>query len=420
MPATLSTANAVLKEDYKGFGDLINQKFFILSQVDKDSDNVQGRRAIHAVHVSRNSGVGARAEGGTLPTAGQQGYQDTYVPMRYNYGSIKLSGPVISAMSSDRGSFVRAVSSEMDGLELDLRRDVNRQIWGTSDGVIATCGTTNTSTTVQLAATTTATQMRQLWADGGSVVDIGTVASPTSVASARTVTAYDPANLTITISGAAISTTNNTTKVLRAGAGGATSNSGTFGDGQSELTGLQTIVNDSGTLHGIDSSSYPIWKAYVDSNSGTNRAVSETLVNKGIQEINIASGGNIKAIVGSPGVSRAIANLMTSIRRNVDRVDLKAGYSGIAWTTPLEGMSGASQPAVLWDRDCPGNAAYLLDFDALVNYVQEDWGWADLDGSVLSRDPNGTDAWLAFYRRYHEMACNNRNKLGVIKDLTEA
>lgn len=419
MSTTLSTADAVLKEDYKGFGDLLNQKFFILSQVEKNTDDVQGRRAIHAVHVSRNSGVGARAEGGTLPTAGNQGYTDTLVPVRYNYGTIKLSGPVIAAMASDRGSFVRAVSSEMDGLEKDAHRDVNRQIWGTSDGVIATCGTTSSATTIVLAATTTPTQIRQLWADGGGKVDIGTVANPVAVAADRSVTAYDPVNLTIDISGAAVSTTASTHKVLKAGAGGASTNSGTFGDGQSELTGLQTIVSNAGVLHGVDPATYPIWEAYVSSNSGTNRAASETLVTTAIQETNIASGGNTQVLVGSAGVSRAVANLMTSIRRNVDRVDLKAGYSGIAWSTPLEGMTGVSSPAILWDRDCPENRLYGLDFESLVEYVMTDWHWEDTDGSILNRDPNNTDSFLAYFKKYAELACVARNKNFVIQDITQ-
>lgn len=416
--ATLTTADKVLKDDYKDLREQINQKFFILSQIERNTEDVVGRRALHAIHTTRNSGVGARADGGALPTAGNQGYSDTYVPVRYNYGRIQLTGPVIRAMASDRGSFVRALRSEMDGLDKDLRRDVNRQVWGRSDGVIATCGTTSSSTTVQLATTTTPTQMRQLWADGGMVVDIGTVADPVAVATGRTVTGYNASALTITISGAAVSTTNGTHFVFRTGNGGVSDNSGVPNDGQKELTGLQTIVDSSGYLHGITAASVPVWAAYESSNSGTNRALSETLVNTAIQETNIASGGSVKALVGSPGVSRSAANLMTSIRRNNDTVELKAGYSGIRWSTPLEGMDSATPIALTWDRDAPGNALYGLDFDSLVQYEMSDWDWMDQDGAVLSR-VSGYDAYEAVYFKYHELACKQRNANFKIADITE-
>jgi hypothetical protein len=146
MPSTLATADAVLKEDYKDeVRDQINQKTFITTQVEKNTEDVTGRRALLALHTRRSTGVGARKEYGTLPSAGNQGYQDIFIPVRYNYGRIELSGPVIQAMDKDRGSFVRAIKSETDGVKRDTARDVNRQIWGTADGVIAQCGTTSAS-----------------------------------------------------------------------------------------------------------------------------------------------------------------------------------------------------------------------------------------------------------------------------------
>ncbi len=191
MAASLSTVDAILKDDYKDFLDNLNEANFLLSQVETRTDTVQGRIARHAVHLGRSSGVGARAENGTLPTAGNQSYATVPVPVRYVYGRIQLSGPTIRQAVSDRGAFIDALDAEMEGIKRDAMKDVNRQLWGTSNGVIAQCGTTSSSTTVVLATTTGSTALRQLFFDGGMVVDIGTVAAPTTVASARTVTAVD-------------------------------------------------------------------------------------------------------------------------------------------------------------------------------------------------------------------------------------
>ena len=50
MPATLSTVDAILKDDYKEYLDNLNNANFILSQVETRKDTVQGRIARHAVH----------------------------------------------------------------------------------------------------------------------------------------------------------------------------------------------------------------------------------------------------------------------------------------------------------------------------------------------------------------------------------
>lgn len=420
MAATFTTVDAILKEDYKApVTEVLNQSFFILSQIEKNTDDVVGRRAVNPVHVSRSSGVGARGSGSALPTAGNQGYVDTYVPLRYQYGRIQLEGPVIKQMNSDRGAFLRAVKSEMDGITNDLKRDINRQIWGTADGVIAATITSTTTTVINLVATTTPTQFRQLGQfDGGMVVDIGTVASPTAVASARTVTAVSSSNATITISGATVST-DSTHRVFRAGAGGQSSGSGSPGDGQYELTGLRKIVTNDSSLHGVSYTTYAAWNAQVYSNSGTNRAVSETLVNQAIQETEIASGRSVDLLVSNAGVSRFVANLLQSMRRNVDNVALKAGYSGIAWSVPGEFTSGQQQRALTWERDCPENALYGLTSTELVEYQASDWDWMDQDGAVLSR-VSGYDAYEAVLYKYHELACKARNAHFVIKDLSQA
>ncbi len=418
MSLTLTTADEVLKEDYKGpVREQLNNTVFLLSQLESNTDDIVGRHAVVPIHTSRTSGVGARAEGGTLPTAGSQGHKTVRIPLRRNYGRIQISGPVIQAMSSDRGAFVRAVDNETTGLTSDLKRDVNRQVHGTSNGVIATCGTTTASTTLQLATSTTATQIRQAYNDGGMVIDIGTVANPTAVASARTVTGYDEAAKTLTISGAAV-TTDGTHFIFRHGNGGASDNSGDpDDDGQREVTGLQSIVDDTANIQTLTTSAVPTWKSLVVANGGTNRALSENLINKAIQDTEIRSGEQIKLLLSNAPVNRAAASLLTATRRNVDNVDLEAGYRGIKWTALAEGMrQSGGDCALVWDQDCVENTLFGLATDKLVQYVGSDWDWMDQDGAVLSRVSN-QDAYEATMFKYHEVATTKRNAHFRIDDI---
>lgn len=418
---TYTTAAAVLKEDYKEpLREQINQSHFILTQIEKNTEDVVGLRAKLALHVKRSTGIGSRAEGDDLPTAGQQGYANTLVPLRFHYGRIQISGPIIKAMSKDRGAFTQAVKSETDGIKKDLMRDVNRQCWGTSNGVIVACGTTSASTTVVLAATATDTQIRQAYADGGMLADIGTVADPDlRTATPVTVTGFSLSAKTLTVSAAV--TTATTDFVFRWDNGGASDGSGSPGgaDGQRELTGLQNIIDDDSVLFTLDPATQPTWAATVDSNSGTLRPVSENLVTRAIQNAEIASGSQIDLLVGSAGVSRAVANLMQSMRRNIDTVELKAGYSGIRWSAPGEGMGKTKPTALVWDRDAPENHLFGISTDDLVEFVGSDWDWMDDDGAILNRVPN-KDAYEATLYKYNELATSQRNAFFDIRDLTAA
>jgi hypothetical protein len=295
---------------------------------------------------------------------------------------------------------------------------VNRQVWGTSDGVIATCGTTSASTTVQLASTTPTSAMRHLYI--GRVVDIGTVASPSSVASARSITAFSLANKTITISGAAI-TTSSSNFVFNTSSGGATSGTGQPGDGQKELTGLQTIVASSGTLHTVNPTTYPVWVAQSYTNSGTNRPLAETMVDLAIMQNQVEAGKVIDVLVSNVGVFIAGKSVLSAYQRNIDTMDFSGGYKGIKWVTP--GVSGAAGKELGWyaDFDCPANKLYGLNTSQglVCHQVQEGWQWLDDDGAILNRVQNQLAFEATLYTSM-ELACVQRNAHFVIGDLIES
>lgn len=402
MALSLTTADAALKEDYQPtIREQLNTAYMLLSQIERNSRDTEGRRAILSLHVSRNEGVGARGENEDLPSAGNQGYVEERVPLRYNYGRIQISGPVIRAMKSDAGSFTRAVDSESRGIVQDLKRDVNRQLWGTANGVIATCGTTTASTTVVLAASTTAVQLRQL--NVGMVIDIGTVASPTTVASARTISSIDRTAKTLVISGAAV-TTSSSHFIFRTGAGGTSP--------QRELTGIQAIVDDANTLFNVDPTVNDVWKSTVVTGAvpGTPEAVTDTRLATLMDEAGIASGqGPGSLLVASFGVVRNYAASLTAQKRFNDTVELKGGWKGV------EVNSSSGTATLTADMDAPENKVWLLSLPNLTFFEESDWEFMDEDGAVLSR-VSGKDAYEATLYKYAELATDKRNAHAVLED----
>lgn len=412
MAQTRTNADSILKEFYlPGAQEQLNNDIPILTYAEKNTKDIEGRRAILAPHTKRSSGIGARAESGTLPTAGNQTWAEERISMFYNYGRIQVSGPLMRSTASDRGSFVRAVDAEMKGITMDLKRDVNRQCWGDGTGAIAGFSgggaSSNTATVlVPLATTAESTQIGQL--EPGMVVDVGTAASPTLRATGITLTRVSDAT-----SGAAVVlfatalTASSTDFIFRTG------NGGVVGTNQKEITGLQLIVDSTGTLHNVDPTVNPTWSATENGNSGTNRSLTESLMAKVVMDIHLAGGEDPNLGVGSPGVYRAFANLQTSLKRYTNTRDLKGGWVG------LDFAAGVSPVPITSDRDCPNHQLYFLNTKYLTEFQMSDWEFMEEDGAVLNRVAN-TDAYEATLFKYHELATQKRNAHGKLVDLTEA
>lgn len=397
-----TTASAALQEDYQpAIREQLNNINVVLAQIEKNTTDVEGLEAMLSLHITRNSGVGARGEGGTLPTAGNQGYTNQKVPVRRNYGRIQVSGPVIRAMRTGSAAWVKALDSETKGVVTDLKKDVNRQANGTSDGVIGQLGTTTASTTI-VASNFSAVQMRQI--ENGMVIDIGTVANPVLIASAVTVSAVNRVAKTFVVSGGVL-TTSSIHFVFRSGSGGS-------GVSQLEITGLETIVSATGTLFNVDPTVVDIWKSQVYANGAVLRAPTEDLFEIAMDDTNIASGETSWLVVTSHGVARNFAAQLTAQRRFTNTVELNAGFKAQMIDTP----SGTCN--LVTDRDAPVNVAKGLATNHLIEYRAADWEFMSEDGAVLSRVQN-KDAYEATLFMYHELATDERNAHFRIADLAE-
>lgn len=409
MPATRTTVDDLLKEFYlEGVRNQLNNDIFLLSQIERGSEDVEGRETVLSLKVRRNSGVGARAELGTLPNPGNQGYVDQRVGLHYNYGKIKVSGPLIRSGRTDRGSFARPIESELDGVTTDLKKDVNRQVYGTSDGVIASTLVTSNSSTIVVSLT----RVEQDQIQEGMLIDVGTIASPTAVASALEVVSVTSS--TVVVATTPITTNSTTHRIFRSGSGGATG-----GAGQKEITGLRTIINSGDSVFNVSGATYSAWNSYVDDNGGTLRPVSEALFEEAQHEVNRRSGMEIDLWVTSDGVHRKVSNLLTSIKRFPNTNELKGGYSGLDMSAAGSGRSGGAAVTLTWDVDCPNNTAFGLSTNKLKwHHAGETWDWMEEDGAVLSRSAN-EDAYEAVLFNYSELATDQRNAHCRINDIQE-
>lgn len=406
MAATLASIESYLKEVYQGrIREQLNDEIVALKRITRSgsgvTNEVGGKYVTFPIHTRRNSGIGSRFESEALPTPGQQGHAAARVGLKYAYGGVQLTGQAISLSDTDAKAFAKALDNEVEGLKNDLKKDMNRQVYGSGNGAIGVATGANTAAVAPVADA----RLFQI----GMVVDTQTgttvdntglvVASVDLTAGANTVTFT-------TTPGTALASAD---IIVRSGSGVAAS-------GNRELTGLAAIVSDSGTLYNIDPSTEPEWKATVDDNGGTPRALSESLMINMVDSIR-TKGGSTTLILQSLGVRRAYFNLLSQLRQTVNTQEFTGGFSGLAFTTD------SGEIPVVADTDAPLNKQWYINEDALTYYRDEDWHFIDKDGSMWKqvRDSNGDyDAYYARMVEYHELGTDRRNSHGVIEDITEA
>ncbi|MZQ99485.1 MAG: phage major capsid protein [Acidaminobacter sp.] len=395
MPATLSTLDSVLKTQYLGpIREQLNNDNELLKRIDTDFDSVVGKNFTIPMHYGRNEGIGARAEGATLMDAGQQAYKESIVPMRYLYGRIQLTGQSIKAAKNDAGAFIRAVDSEIKGVTRDLKNAVNRMLAGDGTGRLTTCGTTSASTTVVVASTA--------FLRAGMSIDVLVAADGTTGTGAVGRTVVSVTNATsFVISGAAI-TTNNTYAVY------------VGGSRNLEVMGIQGIVDNAdigggyGALQQLAVASYPWHKASILANGGSNRAISDTLLQTLIDTVEQAGAGDVSALYTTYGVRRAYQAVLDAKKQIVNKTELKGGYSTIAF----------NNLPIIVDKFLPANKVFGVDESMLKMYKLADYDWMDMDGAILSR-VTGKDAYEAILYCYMELGMFARNAFGRLDDITE-
>jgi hypothetical protein len=394
--ATLSTFDPILKNQYLGpIREVLNYATELLKRIGTDYDSVTGKNFTIPMHYGRNEGIGARADGGALPAAGQQAYKEAIVPMRYLYGRIQVTGPTIKAAANDAGAFTRAISSEIKGVTKDLKSAINRMLAGDGTGALTICGTTSASTTVVVASTA---KLR-----AGMPIDVIKYADGTTGtgAAGRSVTSISSATQFV-ISGAAITTDSDYAVYVA-------------GSRNLEVMGLSGIVSAAdipggyGSFQNLAVASYPWHKAISQGNGGTNRAISDNLLQTFFDTVKQTGAGEISALYTTPGVRRAYQALLTATKTLANTMELKGGANTITFN---------GFPFIV-DYDLPTGKIFGIDESSLQMFKMADFDWMDQDGAVLSR-VSGYDAYEAVLYCYMELGNYVRNANGVLFDITEA
>ncbi len=354
--------------------------------------------------ATRNQAVGFRSEGETLMMPGAGTYTYLTEPMRSAYGVFSITGQLLKASESNEGAFAQAFKAELEDTVLASKLDFNRAAYGNGVGILATLRTTEAAAQTVIDVDTTINFR------GGEVVDGVTIATGVVIEPARTVTAVDRVNRTITVTPALTTgLTLNTTGFVRASSDSTVAVPNNSWN--KEIQGLTSIIG-TGTLHGVVPGTYPFWQSTVTAVGG---AIADSVFRAAMDNVGFESGvdldaGNDFALVTTRGIRRRYADTLLSVKRftNVDATTLRGGFKVLEF----DGMP------IFVDDQCPVGNVFGLSLKHLFWAQESDWEWMEEDGNVLKQDPR-KDRYIAYLFAYKQLGATQRNSSFRLTGVTD-
>jgi hypothetical protein len=343
----------------------------------------------------RNQAVGFRSENETLPAPGSSSYTYLTEPLRYAYALFNITGQLLKAAASNEGAFVPAFRQEMEDTVLSSKLDYNRAAYGTGNGVMATLRNN------ELAGQTVIDVDTTINFRVGEVVDGVTIATGAVVEPARLVTAVDRTNRTITVTPALTNGLTATTD----GFVRASSDSTVAVPNNSwnkEIQGLQSIVDSTGTLHGVNPTTYPFWSSTETAVAG---AISDTVLRNAKDAVGFESGADLDsgldfAMITTRGIRRRYADTLLANRQVqiAQPVKLHGGFTALMF----------DENPIFVDDQCPVSTVFGLSLRDLFWAQNSDWDWLDEDGKVLKWESR-RDRYIAVLYKYAQLGTTARN-----------
>ncbi len=397
MTATLTTVNGILKEVYEGnINNMLNEERVTMKRLERTAEGVNsnavgGKYVTFPIRTTRNHGISYRAENTQLAAAGRQGLTSGTETLKYGYGRVRLTGPLIALAESNTQAFASAMDIEMDGLKSDLARDENRIAYGHTSSSVATgilAAVTATATSATITVDTTQ------YLEVGMVLDVTNAGTPVSGGTGVTVVSITSATVVV-VSGS-----------VTAVSGNYISRTGNY---NMEPNGLNKIIDSTGALHGIDPATQTSWKSYEDSST---TSLTELAMIGVMDQVKTLGQGSPTVIFASMGVRRAYWNLLTALRRYNEPKQWTGGLVGLAFQHDKE-------IPVVADRDTPNKHMFFVDENEIKIWRDKDWHFEDIDGAVL-KWVSDYDAFEGLMKQYWQMGTHRRNAHAKFTNITES
>lgn len=357
-----------------------------------------GEEARVVIHDGRNGGFTNLPEGGgTLNTAGEQGFHKANFKYKNHHQSVAIQGEAIDGTQGDANAIVEATTVEFDGAIADMNRQLVRQSYLNGDARIAACRASS-SNNVDLNTTSGKIAIERGWLFVGLPVDVGSATEQTKRVNGSKITEIDEANVAIKVASGNVTTEEATDFVSVKGA--------RSGETSYEMNGLRNIVGTA-ELGGLSSTTSPVWKSTVESSS-IPLTISALLTAQ--QRIRQVRGKSPTFLLTGLKQQRKFYELL---QQQVNFTSDRGLTAGSDETATWNGME------IYADPDCPDEDLYLGHWEHFFLVAMSDPYWQNkvTGGNILSWS-QGTDSYVAKLTYRANLAVNRRNDLYRFSALT--
>lgn len=384
---TLSSAEQALKTVYLGVvSEQLNKVTNpLLAKIKQSSDDVWGKEIRKVAQFGINGGIGAGTETGELPTPGENKYVTLRLDLKNLYGTIEISDKALRASQSSAGAFVNLLNAEMEGLLKASSFNFSRMLYGDGTGKLATV-------TAVSGSLITVDSTRCLME--GMIVDF----------------TNDEDGINVAASGARIQQIDRIAKTISFNK---TITGVAIGDfmliqrsEDNELTGLEAIFKQDGSLYGVNRLSNKWFAANVQNNVG---AISDLTIQSVIDRMEERANSNIDFIVCSYGVRRAYQEYLSTFKKNIDILNLEGGYKAISY----------NGVPIVAERFVPEGTMYLLNTKDFMLHQLCDWSWLEGDDGRVIKQIANRPAYTATLVKYADLICHRPYAQVKLTGITE-
>lgn len=386
---TLTSADNVLKQVYLGVvSEQLNTSINpLLGKIKQTTSDVWGKEIRKVAPYGINGGIGAGDENSALPTAAGNQYAQFVLDLKNLYGKIEITDKAIRASQNSAGAFVNLLDSEMEGLIRASSFNFGRMLYGDGSGLITKIvGGEGNSITVEAVNCLIE----------GMVIDVVSESGlPVTGATGLRIQSIDRANKVVKFAASISADVTGSFVAVQ----------GSFGK---ELTGLGAIFKTTGTLYGLDRTTYGWMNPYMKDNDG--EGIDDMVMQTAIDSVEENANSKVDFIVCSSGVKRNYQNYFTSYRTNVDIMELTGGYKAISYNgIPL-----------VSDRFAPAGTMFLLNTKEFALHQLCDWQWLEgEDGRVIKQNAN-KPSYTATLVKYADIICDQPSGQAKITGILES
>lgn len=356
--------------------------------------NAGGKGFFGALNDYGNESVGALNETEQFRSIDSENYEQYTVVPKIMNGPIQITGLAVEASDDDVESFAEGLLREIQGAKKRLRKDMNRQFFGSGTGTLGVPAG-NVASNLTSFSVSSAQYFRK-----NMVIDAQSQGNNNSISHNR-ITNVDKVNniiyLTSSVGVSMITTDQINKENIRVSASS---------DGK-EMMGLDGIIDDSTliqTFEGLDATALYEWRAVrIDASSAN---LTSDLLQRLEDDIATLGGEDPDTIISHKKQRRKYLDIVVPEKRFND-LNMDAGFSKLKF----------NQKEFWLDIDCQVAQVYALKRSRIYRFEVAPMAMGGLDDSGTWLRASNFDQFQAYWRQYVNIGTDKRNSHGKLVNL---